>query len=74
MLFSHEVVSDSFATLSIVAQQAPLSMGFPRQEYCNGLPFSSPGDLSNPGVKPKSPALQVNSLPLSDKTSLYSRE
>ena len=36
----------------IVALQAPLSMGFPRQEYCSGLPFSSPGDLSDPGIEP----------------------
>jgi len=32
-------------------------MGFPRQEYWSGLPFPSPGDLSNPGIKPASPAL-----------------
>ena len=37
--------------------QAPLSMGFPRQEYWKGLPFSSPGDLPSPGTKPESPAL-----------------
>ena len=40
-------------------------MGFSRQEYWNGLPFLLPGDLPNPGTKPKSPALQVDSLPLS---------
>ena len=43
-----------------VAHQAPLSMGFSRQEYCSGLPFPSPGDLPNPGIEPrslKSPAL-----------------
>ena len=45
-----------------VARQAPLSMGFPRQEYWSGLPFPSPGDLPDPGVKPGSPALQVDSL------------
>ena len=39
--------------------QAPLSMGFPRQEYWNGLPFPSPGDLPNPGMEPCSLALQV---------------
>ena len=38
-------------------QQAPLSMGFSRQEYWSGLPFSSPGDLPNPGIEPKSRAL-----------------
>jgi len=36
---------------------APLSMGFPRQEGWNGLPFPSPGDLPNPGIEPASPAL-----------------
>ena len=39
-----------FVTLWTVARQAPLSMGFSRQEYCSRLPFSSPGDLSNPGL------------------------
>ena len=38
-------------------QQAPLSMGFPRQEYQSGLPFPSQGDLPNPGIKPESPEL-----------------
>ena len=40
-----------------VAFQAPLPMGFPRQEYWSGLPFPSPGDLPNPGIKPASPEL-----------------
>ena len=40
-----------------IAYQAPLSMGFSRQEYWNGLPFPSPGDLPNPGLEPGSPAL-----------------
>ena len=40
-----------------VALQAPLSMGFSKQEYWSGLPFPSPGDLPNPGIKPVSPAL-----------------
>ena len=50
-----------FTTLLIitVALQAPLSTGFPRQEYWSGLPFPSPGDLPGPGIKPKSPALQA---------------
>ena len=43
--------------------QDPLSMGFPRQEYWTGLPFSSPGDLPSPGIEHKTPALQVDSLP-----------
>ena len=45
------------------AQQAPLSMGFSRQEYWSGLPFPSPGDFPDPGIKPRSPALQADSLP-----------
>ena len=40
-----------------IAQQVPLSMGFPRQEFWSGLPFPSPGDLPDPGMEPKSPAL-----------------
>ena len=48
-----------------MAYQAPLSLVFPRQEYWSGLPFPSPGDLPDPGIKPASPALQVGSLPLS---------
>ena len=43
-------------TLWTVAHQAPLSMGFPRQEHWSRLPFPSPGDLPNPGIKPTSPA------------------
>ena len=46
-----------------VACQAPLSMGFSRQEYWSGLPFPSPGDLPDPGIEPGSPALQADSLP-----------
>ena len=42
--------------------QAPLSMGFSRQEYWNGLPFPSPGDLPDPGIKPQSPALEADAL------------
>ena len=46
-----------------VACQAPLSMGFSRQEYGSGLPFYSSGDLPDPGIEPRSPALQTDSLP-----------
>ena len=46
-----------------VARQAPLSMEFSRQEYWSGLPFPSPGDLSGPGIKNGSAALQADSLP-----------
>ena len=52
--------SQLFVTPWIVACQAPLSMGFPRQEYWSGFPSPSPGDLPNPGIKPAlltSPAL-----------------
>ena len=45
--------------------QAPLPMGFPRQEYWGGLSFSSPGDLLEPGIEPGFPASRVDSLPLS---------
>ena len=45
-----------------VAHQAPPSMGFSRQEYWSGLPFPSPGDLPNSGIKPRSPALWANAL------------
>ena len=45
-----------------VACQAPLSMGFSRQEYWSGLPFPSPGDLPDPGIKPGSPSLQADAL------------
>ena len=46
-----------------VAHQASLSMAFSRQGYGSGLPFPSPGDLPDPGIKPGSPALQADSLP-----------
>ena len=52
----------TLATPGTVAHQAPLSMGFSRQGYWSGLPFPSPGDLPNPGIKPRSPALQADSL------------
>ena len=51
-----------FATLWTVAYQAPPSMGFSRQDYWSGLPFPSPGDLLNPGIKPGSPALEADAL------------
>ena len=52
-----------FATPWPVAYQAPPSMGFSRQKYQSGLPFSSSGVLPNPGIKPGSPALQTDALP-----------
>ena len=56
-------MSDSLWPHGLVAHQAPLYMGFSRQEYQNGLPFPSPGHLPNPGSEPGSPSLQANSLP-----------
>ena len=44
------------------ACQAPPSMGFSRQEYWSGLPFPSPGDLPDPGIEPRSPALEADAL------------
>ena len=57
LLCSRKVVSDSFATPWTVVHQAPLSMGFSRQEYWGGLPFPSPADLPHPGIEPTSPAM-----------------
>ena len=54
-----------FETPRTAAHQAPLSMGFSRQEYWSGLPFPSPGGLPDPGIEPMSPALQADSWPLS---------
>ena len=56
-------MSDSSTTPWTIAHQAPLPMGFPRQEYWSGLPFPSLGGLSNPRIKPQYPALQADSLP-----------
>ena len=52
-----------FVSAWTIACQAPLSMEFSRQEYWNGFPFPSPENLPNPGIEPKSPALQTDSLP-----------
>ena len=51
-----------FATPWTIAYQAPPSMGFSRQEYWSGLPFPSPGDLPDPGIKPRSPEFQADAL------------
>ena len=53
-----------------VSCQASLSMEFFRQDYWSGLSFPSPGKLPNPGIKPRSPALQVDSLPSEPLTNL----
>ena len=55
-MLSRSVMSDSVSP-GTVAPQAPLSVGFSRQEYRSGLPFATPGDLANPEIKPMSPAL-----------------
>ena len=51
-----------FATPWTVAYQASPSMGFSRQEYWSGLPFPSPGDLPDPGIEPRCPALEADAL------------
>ena len=73
LLFKGKVKSLScvrlFATPWTAAHQAPPSVGFFRQEYWNGLPFPSPGDLPDPGIKPRSPASQADTL-TSEPTTL----
>ena len=65
------MTSETLWTPWTVAHQAPLSMGILRPENWSGLPFPPPGDLSNPGIEPTSPALQVDSLPLEPLRSLH---
>ena len=60
-----------FATLWTAAHQAPPSMGFSRQEYWSGFPFPSPGDLPDPGIKPRSPSLQADTLSSEPPGKLY---
>ena len=61
---SESEVAQSCPTLyNPVACKAPPSMGFSRQKYWSGLPFPSPGDLPNSGIKPGSPTLEADSLP-----------
>ena len=60
---------NSFVIPCTVALHAPLSMGFPKQEYWSGLPYPSPEDLPNPGIKPAFPAWQADFLPLSHRES-----
>ena len=65
-MFGGDLVTKSCPTLETpwtVTRQAPLSMGFSRQEYWSGLLFPSPGNLPDPGIEPGSPALQVDFLP-----------
>ena len=75
LLFKGKVKSLScvrlFATPWTAAHQAPPSVGFFRQEYWNGLPFPSPGDLPDPGIKPRSPALQADALTSEPPTGVF---
>ena len=59
MMISHSSCGWLFETPRIIAHQAPLSIGFSRQEYWSGLPCPPPGDLPNAGNKPRSPAWQI---------------
>ena len=73
-VFSHFSCVQLFATLWIIALQAPQAMRSSRQEYWNRLLYPSPGDLPDPGIKPMSltsPELQVNSLSLSHQGSPF---
>ena len=63
----------TLATPWTVAHQAPLCMGFSRQEYWSRLPCPPPGDLPNPGIEPRSPTLQADSL-LSQSQALKQRK
>ena len=63
-------VSDPLRPPWTVARQAPLSMGFSKQEYWSGLSFPSPGNLPDPGIKLMSPAWQVDFLLLSHQESV----
>ena len=68
-MLNHSCSVKLFVTPQTIACQAPLSTGFSRQEYWSGLPFPPLGDLPNLGTEPESPALQVESLPLSHQGS-----
>ena len=73
MLLCISEVAQSCPTLcDPMAYQTPPSLEFSRQEYWSGLPFPSPGDLPDPGIKPGSPALQADALPSkSPEKTLY---
>ena len=60
-----------FETPWTIAHQTPPSMGFSRQEYWSGLPFHSPGDLPNPGIKLGSPALEADALTSEPRSNMY---
>ena len=63
-----------YVTPWTIDRQAPLSMGFSRQEYWSGYPFPSPGDLPNPGIEPGSPSLQADSLQSKPPGKTYQSE
>ena len=66
-----KVMSEPFVTPLTIARQAPLSMGSPRQEYWSELPFPSLGDLPDPRIEPRSPALLADSLPSEPRGKPY---
>ena len=69
LLFNRSVLSDSLRPVDCSPAGSSVHE-FPRQEYWSGLPFPHPGDLPDPRIEPASPALQVDSLPLSHQESL----
>ena len=73
MMCADGLVSKSCPTLvtpwTVCSLPGSSVMGFSRQEYWSGLPFPSPGDLPDPGIEPRSPVLEADSLPLSYKGS-----
>ena len=71
LVLAFSISSDSFVTSWTVACQVPLAMGFPRQDYWSEQPFSSAGDLPDPGIKPVSPVLQMDSLLLRHQGSQF---
>ena len=73
MRVSHFSHVQLFVAPRTVAHQVPPSMKFPKQEYQSGFPFPIPGDLPNPGIKPGSPALAGQFLPLGPPRKTRSR-
>ena len=71
---SHSVVSDCFVTLWTIDRQAPLSMGFSRQEHWSGLPFPSPRDLLAQGLKPLQADSLLSETPVFAKSCNFSKK
>ena len=63
MVQGHALLCPTLGSPMDCGPQTPLSMGFSRQDHWSGEPFPSPGGIPNPGIKPRSPALQAGSLP-----------